>query len=98
MLKTLALESEHGPKPLKPSRVHAQAFLRALYGNIATHEICISAEQQAAGAGLGSPVLWADLAQQAASPRGAFLRPHGVLHLTCGALTLSVHSIRLIDT
>ena len=54
-----------------------QPFLRELYASISSNEICISAEQQAHGAQLASPVLWTDLAQQAASPRGRFLAAEG---------------------
>ena len=54
------------------------AFLRELYASISQNEIRISADQQASGLVLASPVLWTDLAQQAQSPRGTFFRAEGV--------------------
>ena len=53
-------------------------FLRELYASISHNEIRISADQQASGLVLGSPVLWTDLAQQAQSPRGTFFGAEGV--------------------
>ena len=53
-------------------------FLRELYASISQNEIRISADQQASGLVLGSPVLWTDLAQQAQSPRGTFFGAEGV--------------------
>ena len=52
-------------------------FLRELYASISQNEIRISADQQASGLVLGSPVLWTDLAQQAQSPRGTFFTAEG---------------------
>ena len=52
-------------------------FLRELYASISQNEIRISADQQASGLVLGSPVLWTDLAQQAQSPRGTFFGAEG---------------------
>ena len=57
-------------------------FLRELYASISQNEIRISADQQASGLVLASPVLWTDLAQQAQSPRGTFFRAEGVVSLT----------------
>ena len=54
-------------------------FLRELYASISQNEIRISADQQASGLVLASPVLWTDLAQQAQSPRGTFFRAEGGL-------------------
>lgn len=52
-------------------------FLRELYASISQNEIRISADQQASGLVLASPVLWTDLAQQAQSPRGTFFTAQG---------------------
>ena len=58
------------------------AFLRELYASISQNEIRISADQQASGLVLASPVLWTDLAQQAQSPRGTFFPAEGVVSPT----------------
>ncbi len=63
-------------------------FLRELYVSISQNEIRISADQQASGLVLGSPVLWTDLAQQAQSPRGTFFTAEGKSPTcTCQLLT-----------
>jgi hypothetical protein len=59
------------------------AFLRELYASISQNEIRISADQQASGLVLASPVLWTDLAQQAQSPRGTFFTAEGISLSSC---------------
>lgn len=68
-------------------------FLRELYASISQNEIRISADQQASGLVLASPVLWTDLAQQAQSPRGTFFTAEGAW-----CLTVAWRVQRLVDS
>jgi hypothetical protein len=66
-------------------------FLRELYTSISQNEIRISADQQAAGAMLGSPVLWTDLAQQAQSPRARFMAAASMPQMLGSPVPPSLH-------
>ena len=66
------------------------AFLRELYASISQNEIRISADQQASGLVLASPVLWTDLAQQAQSPRGTFFTAEGIGLSVCRTASKTV--------